>query len=350
MTILFKEALFWKKLFGKSVQCQLCPRNCRISLNKKGICGVRENIEGKLYSLAYGKPCSFNVDPIEKKPLFHFAPGTQCISISTVGCNLLCKFCQNWEISHPKEQEIFGEEMEPEAIIKFAKKYNIPGIAYTYTEPTVFYEYAYDTMKLARKEGLYNVWVSNGYINPEPAKKIARFLDAINVDLKGDMWFYQRLCGVPNENPMKEALKIYKENGVWIEITNLLIPGYNDKRAKIEKLISWVKRNLGVETPVHFSRFYPHYKMIDMPETPLETLEKALDIADRFGMWHSYIGNVFRHVRESTYCPHCGKLVIERFGHHIAKMHLKPIQRKKKNWKKPNYKCGFCRKKLLIFG
>ena len=368
MPVPFKKALFWKKSIFKTVQCQLCPRNCKIAENQKGFCRVKENIQGNLYSLVYGKPCSVNVDPIEKKPLFHFAPGTQCLSIATVGCNLNCKFCQNWEISIAEEiteNEVGGflapqtfvgspqapkgcDEMNPEAVVEFAKKYNVPGIAYTYTEPTIALEYYLDIMKLARKEGLYNIWVSNGYINPLPAKKAARFLDAINMDLKGDSFFYQSLCGVPNENPMKNALKIYKENGVWIEITNLLIPGFNDKKNHIEKLVKWVKSNLGIETPIHFSRFYPQYKMVNKEKTPLETLKMAANVADDLSMWHVYLGNIQKNARESTYCPHCGKLVIERFGYKIMKMNLKSLN--KKNWKKPNYMCNFCGKKLLIFG
>jgi len=328
-----KEALFYKKLAEKKVQCQLCPRNCIITEGKRGFCGVRQNKKGKLVSLVYAKPCSVNADPIEKKPVFHFAPGTSCLSICTVGCNLDCSFCQNWEISHP--DEIFGESVAPERIIEITKQNDLPGIAYTYTEPTVFYEYALDCMKLAKNAGLYNVWVSNGYINPEPAKQAAKFLDAINVDLKGDIKFYQKLCSVPNEEPMKKALKIYKKAGVWIEITNLVIPGYNDKKEQVEKLVQWVKENLGTDIPLHFSRFYPHRKMADTSPTDVRTLEMAVQIAEYAGMKYVYLGNVPGHPKENTYCPKCGTPVIKRSG-----LMLNSI----------NEKCPKCNTKIPIAG
>jgi len=317
-----KEALFWKPLKEKAVLCQLCPRNCTIGNWKSGVCGVRENQNGKLVSLVYRMVCSMAVDPIEKKPLFHFAPGTQCLSIATVGCNLLCKFCQNWEISHPSKKEILGEYIEPEKVVELAKNHSVPGIAYTYTEPTVFYEFALDTMKAARKEGLYNIWVSNGYTNPEPAKKAGRYLDAINVDLKGDMEFYQKLCGIPGEEPVKKALKIYKERGVWIEITTLVIPGYNDDEKTISGIVEWVRKNLGADTPIHFSRFFPSYKLTYARPTPVKTLEKAADIAGRAGMKYVYIGNLHAHPRENTYCPKCGAVAIKRDGYRVAEVNV----------------------------
>ncbi len=310
-----KTALFCEKLEDDKIKCLLCPRECIISEGKTGFCRVRKNINGRLVSLVYNKPCSIAFDPIEKKPLFHFAPGTSCLSFSTVGCNLDCKFCQNWEISHP--ESVFGEYVTPEEIIEMVLERNLPGIAYTYTEPAVFYEYALDVMKLAKKHGLYNVWVSNGYINPEPAKKISKYLHAINVDMKGDIKFYQELCGIPNEEPVKKALKIYKEAGVWIEITNLIIPGYNDKDEEIKKLVDWISKNLGKKTPLHFSRFYPQFKLAHIEPTPVETLERAAEIAEKMGMKYVYIGNVYLHPKESTYCPKCGSIVIKRTGYSV---------------------------------
>ncbi len=309
-----KEALFYKKLAGKKVQCQLCPRFCTVAEGKRGFCGVRKNIKGKLYSLVYGKLCSINADPVEKKPLFHWSPGTSCLSICTVGCNLDCQFCQNWTISHPPGKEILGEEITAERVIEITKENNLPGIAYTYTEPLIALEFYLEVMKLARKAGLYNVWVSNGYTNPEPAKKAAKYLDAINVDLKGDIKFYQKLCAVPNEDPMKKALKIYKKNGVWIEVTNLVIPGYNDKKEQVEKLVLWVKENMGTDTPLHFSRFYPHRKMTDVSPTDVKTLEMAVRVAEKAGMNYVYLGNVPGHPKENTYCPKCGTVMIKRSG------------------------------------
>lgn len=285
-----KEAEFYRKSGKEKIRCLLCPRKCRIDEGKTGFCRVRKNVDGKLYSLVHGKPCAVNIDPIEKKPLYHFRPGTVCLSLGTVGCNLDCSFCQNWDISHPKG--IFGEEMPPEKVIELCKQHSLPGIAYTYNEPTIWAEYAMDIMKLASKEGLYNAWVSNGYTSPEPARRISKHLDAINVDLKGDIRFYKKLCGISDEEPVKKALMIYKKAGVHIEVTNLMIPGFNDKPAQVERLVSWVVDNLGKETPLHFSRFFPHFRMHDTPITPIETLRKAEGIAKKKGIKHVHLGNV----------------------------------------------------------
>ncbi|MFH1445092.1 MAG: AmmeMemoRadiSam system radical SAM enzyme [Nanoarchaeota archaeon] len=285
-----KQADFWTKLDDKKVQCQLCPRNCIIADGKRGACNVRENRKGILYSLVYGRPVTVSVDPIEKKPLYHFHPGTQTLSIATVGCNLRCSFCQNWEISIATT--VSGQHLSPEQVVGIAKDYGVKSIAYTYTEPTIFFEYAYDIMKIARKEGLLNVWVSNGYTNPEPAKKAAKYLDAINVDLKGNPKFYKDLCMVPSEEPIHEALKIYKQNKVHIEITTLLIPDHNDDDKTLQGIVDWVKINLGTDTPMHFSRFHPDHKLKNVPSTPIETIKKAMEIAKKRGMKHVYAGNV----------------------------------------------------------
>ena len=314
-----KEALFYKKMADSKVRCVLCPRFCLIKEGMPGFCGARKNQGGTLISSVYGKPCSLNIDPIEKKPLFHFAPGTECLSLATVGCNLSCSFCQNWEISHPESQQQM-EEMPPEKVVGLAKSYKVPGIAYTYTEPTIFFEYAMDIMRLAREAGLYNVWVSNGYTNPEPAKKAAKYMDAINVDLKGDGTFYKRLCGIPDENPIREALKIYKDAGVWIEVTTLIIPGYNDSEKTISGIVEWVKDNLGPDTPMHFSRFHPQYKLTSVESTPVKTIEEAVKTAEGIGMHYVYAGNIYAHDKESTHCPKCGRKVIDRTGYQISKI------------------------------
>jgi pyruvate formate lyase activating enzyme len=314
-----KEALFYTKMAAEKVRCTLCPRFCIIQDGKTGACGARKNQAGTLYSAVYGKLCSLHIDPIEKKPLFHFAPGTECLSIATMGCNLMCSFCQNWEVSHPENPEdMAAESMEPEKVIELAKSYKVPGIAYTYTEPTVFFEYALDVMRLAREQGLYNVWVSNGYINPEPARKAAKYMDAVNVDLKGDGPFYKRLCGIPNEDPIRESLKIYRKAGVWIEVTTLLIPGYNDSEKTVAGIVTWVKENLGEDTPMHFSRFYPQYKLTNVEPTPVKTIEAAVKIAEGLGMHYVYAGNVYAHDKESTHCPKCGRKVVDRTGYHIS--------------------------------
>jgi pyruvate formate lyase activating enzyme len=317
---------------GQKVRCVLCPRFCIIQDGKTGACGSRKNQAGTLYSTVYGRLCSLHIDPIEKKPLFHFAPGTECLSIATTGCNLMCSFCQNWEVSHPESLEgrpdsasasrqfpdVSEEFMPPEKVVALAKEYKVPGIAYTYTEPTVFFEYALDVMRLAREAGLYNVWVSNGYTNPEPARKAAKYMDAVNVDLKGDGPFYKRLCGIPDEGPIKESLKIYKKAGVWIEVTTLLIPGYNDSEKTVAGIAGWVKENLGEATPMHFSRFYPQYKLTNVQSTPVKAIEDAVKAAEGLGMHYVYAGNVYAHDRESTHCPKCGRKVIDRAGYHVS--------------------------------
>jgi pyruvate formate lyase activating enzyme len=313
-----KEALFYRKLKDKKVQCVLCPRRCVIAPGKRGFCRVRENRGGVLYSLVYGRLCSMGVDPIEKKPLYHFAPGSSCLSVCTVGCNLDCKFCQNWEISHP--EEIVGENIPPERIVEIAKKQGVEGISYTYTEPTIFYEYALDTMKLAKRAGFYNCWVSNGFTNPEPALEASRYLHAINIDIKGSEAFYRRLCNAPSEAAVRKAAKLYKEQGVWVEITTLVIPGYNDSRKVLTEISRWVRKNLGPETPMHFSRFHPSFRLTDVRPTPTETLEMAHKIAVKEGLRYVYIGNVFGHRYESTYCPKCGRPLIERRGFGVAAM------------------------------
>jgi pyruvate formate lyase activating enzyme len=323
-----KEAMFYKKLGQEKVRCFLCPRSCRILPGKRGFCSVRENQAGKLFSLVYGRLCSMAADPIEKKPLYHFAPGSQCLSVCTVGCNLDCSFCQNADISHPillnqspsVTADTLGEDIPPKKVVEIARKQGLAGIAYTYTEPTIFFEYALDTMKLARKAGLYNVWVSNGFTNPEPAMEAARYLDAINIDLKGSEAFYRRLCNVPNEAAIRKAAQIYKQQGVWVEVTTLVIPGHNDSRKVLEGISAWVCRNLGPETPIHFSRFHPQFRMRDVRETPVKTLEMAAGIARKQGLQYVYIGNVPGHSGEKTRCPKCGKPLIERSGFGVSAM------------------------------
>ena len=307
-----KEALFYKKNDSK-IRCVLCPRQCTIEEGETGFCGVRKNISGSLYSLVYGKACSVSVDPIEKKPFFHFAPGSQTLSIATVGCTLRCRFCQNWEISQAKE--IFGQSLSPEEIIKLAE--GVHGISWTYTEPTVFYEYFHDTAGLS--ENLYNTWVSNGYTNPEPIKKAAKFLDAVNVDYKGPESFYENLCDAKLE-PVRTAFKEWKKAGVWLEVTNLLIPGHNDSEEQVREMCSWLIDAVG-QVPLHFSRFFPAYKLADTNPTSMKKLEMAVKIAKEAGFHYVYMGNV-QNTNENTYCHNCRELIIERFGYDVAKISL----------------------------
>jgi pyruvate formate lyase activating enzyme len=315
-----KEALYYEKLKDK-VQCYLCPHNCVITKGKRGNCGVRENKDNKLYSLVYGKACSATIDPIEKKPLYHFIPGHSSFSVATVGCNLHCLHCQNWEISQP--EAITGEDLPPEEVVRLASAKGCKSIAYTYTEPTIYFEYALETAKLARKKGIKNVIVSNGFINEEPLNELCKYLDGANIDLKGFTEdFYKKVCCAKLE-PVLNSLKILKEKGVWLEITNLIIPTLNDDMKKIGEMCKWIKDNLGTNIPLHFSRFFPYYKLNNINPTSAEMLVKARDIARKVGINYVYIGNIFIEGADNTYCPKCGELMIERVGFQILQNNIK---------------------------
>ncbi len=307
-----KEALFYKKLKNKIVQCQLCPHFCTLKEGERGKCRVRENQKGKLYSLVYGKLCSLAFDPIEKKPLYHFLPGQLSLSIATVGCNLNCQHCQNWEISQANVEDIPNQQFSPEEIVKEAKKDKVKIISYTYTEPTIFYEYMLDIAKLAKKAGIKNMIVSNGFINPEPLRELCKYLDAANIDLKSiDEEFYKKVCE-GRVKPVLDSLKILKKEKIWIELTNLLIPTLNDKEKDTKKLVKWVKNNLSVNVPIHFTAFYPCYKLLDLPRTSVETLKMARKLAMKEGMKHVYTGNIQDDEGDSTFCPKCKKILIKR--------------------------------------
>lgn len=317
-----KEALFYESLDNQRVQCYLCPRNCVIPSGARGFCNARENKDGKLYSLVYGHPVSLNVDPMEKKPLFHFLPGTTAFSMATAGCNLRCKFCQNWEISQAKPEDLRSLNMEPEELVKKAKESGAPAIAYTYTEPTIFYEYMLECAKLAKNAGLRNVMHSCGYINEAPLRRLCPYLDAANIDLKGfSDEFYAKMTDASLE-PVLKTLKVLKEEGVHTEITNLLLPGYNDDPDILRKMCRWIKENLGEDTPVHFSRFFPMYKLLNLNPTPVSTLETARNIALQCGLRYVYIGNVGGNPAENTRCPRCGKLLIERRGYFVQQNNI----------------------------
>lgn len=316
------EAMHYKKLGDNVVQCQLCPNRCTLSDLARGLCGVRINIDGKLYSLVYGKPVAIHVDPIEKKPLSHFLPGTTAFSISTAGCNLGCIFCQNWQISQVKPEEAEHYNFDPERIVALAIENNSPTIAYTYTEPTIFYEYMLETAKLAKKKGLRNIMHSCGYINPGPLKELLKYMDACNIDLKGfSEDYYQQMCS-GHLDPVLESIKNVKKAGVWLEITNLMIPGKNDDPKMIRQMCRWIRENVGPDVPLYFSSFYPMYKLQNVPPTPVETLEMAYKIAREEGLNYVYIGNVFGHIKEHTYCPKCGKILIKRLGYAIEENNI----------------------------
>jgi pyruvate formate lyase activating enzyme len=317
-----KEALFYEKLDNKAVQCHLCPRQCFVPQGKRGFCGVRENRDGVLYALSYSKAVAIHVDPIEKKPLFHFLPGTNAFSIATAGCNLRCKFCQNWEISQVKPEEINYVYLEPADLVKKAKESGSRTIAYTYTEPTIFYEYMFQTAKLAKAQGIRNIMHSCGYINEAPLRQLAKYLDAANIDLKGFTDKYYSEMSEATLEPVLKSLKILKEEGVHLEITNLILSGYNDDPQTIKKMCLWIRDNLGSDTPLHFSRFFPMYKLTSLNPTPVATLENARQIALDCGLKYVYIGNVGGHPGENTYCPRCKRIVIERRGYFILQNNI----------------------------
>jgi len=316
--IIIKEAMFYTKLEGNAVHCHLCSHHCRIIVGKRGICGVRENINGTLYSLIYGKLIANAIDPIEKKPLFHFLPGSRAYSIATVGCNFRCLNCQNFDISQmPKPQKpVIGDDVTPNEIVDTVKKYNCESIAYTYTEPTIFFEYAYETAKLARKEGIKNIFVTNGYITEEALRVIGPFLDAANIDLKScDDRFYRKICGA-RLKPVLEAIRLHKEMRIWIEITTLVIPSLNDSEKNFEKIAEFIK-NLDENIPWHVTQFYPNYKLSDLTPTHIETLNRAKRIGLDVGLKYIYQGNILGE-GENTKCPSCGRLLIRRHGYQIS--------------------------------
>jgi pyruvate formate lyase activating enzyme len=312
-----KEAVLYEKLKGKSVRCQLCAHRCLIAPGKRGICSVRENRDGTLYSLVYGLAIAANVDPIEKKPVFHFLPGTESFSICTAGCNFRCEFCQNWQISQITKGaggEIVGEKLPPEEIVKKALETGCASIAYTYTEPTIFFEYAADTAKLGRKKGLANVFVTNGYQTPETIAEMAKFVDAANIDLKSfSDDFYQKICGA-RLAPVLESIKLMHEAGIWVEVTTLVIPNQNDSSGELTQIAKFIA-GVDKSIPWHISRFHPEYKMLDSSPTPLKTLTTAYQIGKKAGLNYVYLGNVITETRENTYCPKCNNLAIRRLGY-----------------------------------
>jgi len=320
-----KEALFYRKTRENRVVCELCPHFCKLKNGQIGICHVRKNVDGILYSLVYGKAIAVHVDPIEKKPLFHVAPGSTSFSIATVGCNFHCKFCQNHDISQiSKIEEIsrYSRELSPEQVVTMAKQNNCTSIAYTYTEPTIYFEYAYDIARLAHAEGILNVFVTNGFINPEPLKFISEYLDAANIDLKSYRDdFYKKLVGA-KLSPVLETLKLMKKLNIWVEVTTLIIPGENDSDVELNQIARFIKNDLGEGTPWHISRFYPHYQLSSYPPTPVSALEKAFEIGKKNGLRYVYLGNVPGSDAESTYCSHCQKLLIKRYGYQILEHHI----------------------------
>lgn len=316
-----KKALFYKKIKNKILQCQLCPRFCVIKEGELGKCKVRRNLNGVLYSMSYEQPVAIHIDPIEKKPLYHFLPNTDSFSIGMAGCNLGCEFCQNWELSQKGPEEIPVPKVKSEEIVNDALRYECPSISYTYSEPLVSYEYVIEIAKLAKKQKMKNVMVSNGFINQEPLKKLIPLIDAANIDLKGDAGFYMKATGAWIE-PVLETLKTYKKKGVWLEITNLLIPGLNDSEKQISWLVDWIADNLGKDIPLHFSAFWPQHKMHNIPATSLKTLKRAREIGMK-RLNYVYTGNLPDDEGNATYCPKCHKALIKRIGFQIKENLIK---------------------------
>jgi pyruvate formate lyase activating enzyme len=325
-----REAMFYKNLDGKKVQCFLCPRECVIGDGKRGFCRNRENRNGKLYTIVYGKPSVVDIGPIEKAPIYHFFPGHFRLCITCASCNLRCKYCQNWHLSQKSLEELNHSHYSPEEIIQEAKRQKMDSISFTYTEPTVYYEYLYDICSIARPMGFKTSIVSNGYINREPLMKLLNVLDAVKIDLKGfSEKFYEEVSSA-TLRPVLESLMTVKKEGVWLEIVNLIVPTLNDDLKMIDQMCQWITENLGGDTPLHFTRFFPNYKLTHLPPTPISTLESAYGIAKKDGLRYVYIGNVPGHIYNSTYCPSCNRKLVHRTNFDVLEMNI------------TNGKCKFC--------
>jgi len=316
---------YWHQLPDGRVQCDMCPRYCHIKEGKQGLCYVRENYQGAVVLNTYGLSSGFCVDPIEKKPLNHFLPGTPVLSFGTAGCNLACKFCQNWDISKSREMHTLADEASPETIARAAHELGCRSVAYTYNDPVIFHEYAIDVAKACAEYDIKSVAVTAGYVCPEPRAEFYRYMDAANVDLKAfSEPFYYKLTGGHLE-PVLDTLKYLKhETDVWFELTTLLIPGENDSEAELEAMSQWVVEKLGPDVPMHFSAFHPDWKMQDHPSTPPATLRLARQIALNNGVRYAYVGNVHDPAGDSTYCHHCGALLIGRDWYELSEWHLTP--------------------------
>jgi pyruvate formate lyase activating enzyme len=319
-------ARLWKSLEeDRKVQCRLCSHYCRIEPGEYGKCGVRTNQDGALFTLTYDRVAALNLDPIEKKPLFHFLPGTQSFSVGTMGCNLACTFCQNYTLSQAPKQSgrVSGERVSPEQLANAAKHYKAESISYTYSEPTIFFELVRDTAQHAREQGLRNALVTNGFMTRECLEELGPLVDAANTDLKAFSEEFYEQCSGAKLKPVLNNLRSMKELGWWVEVTTLIIPGLNDSDEELQNLVSFIASDLGADTPWHISRFHPTYRMTDRPSTPVETLERAWNIGARKGLRYVYLGNVPGHQTESTICPGCGETVLDRRGFTLRRRNLR---------------------------
>jgi pyruvate formate lyase activating enzyme len=328
-------AKWWEPTAGNKILCTLCPRYCKIGEGQPGFCFIRQNIDGKLYSIGYGRPTGLAVDPIEKKPLNHFLPGTNILSFGTAGCNLGCKFCQNWSMSKAKLDDLNSQDVSPESVVELAKNYSTPSIAYTYNDPTIFGEYVIDISKIAREEGIKSVMVTAGYIDKEARKDVYKYIDAANVDLKGftEKFYWKNTYSHLND-VLDTLVWLKNETDIWFELTTLLIPDENDSPEEIKRECEWILKNLGDRVPLHFTAFHPDFKMRDKERTPELTLIRARKIAMEMGIKYCYVGNVYNLEGQTTYCPNCNEKLIKRNWHAVLSNNLK------------NNKCRKCGEKL----
>jgi pyruvate formate lyase activating enzyme len=308
------EAKFYDKLENKKIKCKLCPRECNVGDKERGYCGVRENRGGVYYTLVHSRVCAAHIDPIEKKPLFHYLPGTVAFSIATAGCNVNCKFCQNWDISQSRPEQIPADYAPPQRIAALARQNNCPTIAYTYSEPVVFSEFLMDTADAGHEAGVRSIVVSNGYIQQDALKQAYGKMDAVKIDLKSFTESYYEKVVTGQLKPVLDTLVTLRKMGKWTEIVYLVVPTLNDSDTEFRGLAQWVKANLGADVPLHFTQFHPEYLLKNLPITPVPTLERAKAIADAEGLHYVYIGNVPGHPAQNTYCPQCRKMLVERLG------------------------------------
>ncbi len=329
-----KQAMHFRQLANHRIRCEICPRKCEVDHLERGFCGNRENRNGTYYVLAYSNPCSVHIDPIEKKPFFHYLPTSEALSISTAGCNMMCKFCQNWQISQFRPEQTENSYLPPAKVVEIAHDRAVPVLAYTYAEPVVYFEYMLDCAQLARQAGIRNVMVSAGFINSDPLRELTKALDAIKIDLKAfNQKYYQEVCSADLE-PVLQCLQILHEEKIWFEIVYLVVPTLNDDLKSIRDMSVWIRQNLGSDVPLHYSRFQPTYMLKNLPPTPVATLEQIRHVSQDVGLNYVYIGNVWNHEGENTYCPSCGKILIRRIGYQILDNQIRAG------------KCGYCKREI----
>jgi len=327
----YQEAMYYEKVEDDKIRCRLCFRECTIEKDNRGFCRNRENIRGNLYNLVYGRPSAVNVDKVEKLPLYHYRPGLDRLNIGTASCNLRCKYCHNWHLSQSSIDEVeIYDELSPEEIVEKASERKVPSISFTYNEPTAFYEYAYDIARRAREEGIEVLLNSNGTMQPESMRNLLKHIDAVNIDLKGFSEEFYKEVTQGKLAPVLDNLKLIREEGVWLELVNLVVPGLNDDAETIGEMCRWIREHLGKEVPLHFSRFFPSHKLTELSPTPVETLEKAHSTAKEEGLMFVTIGNLPGHKHNSTFCPECEEVLVERTHFTVHEVNVE------------NNKCRFC--------